>query len=79
MPTVKPCISCGNLRTHRALDMCDPCYQKHRYWADPEKNRAAARRSVTLTRLKRRGMSPKAAMKMIELMEASREDNHSHS
>jgi hypothetical protein len=52
--------------------MCDPCYQKHRYWADPEKNRAAARKSVTKTRLRRRGLSDKAALKLIELMEANR-------
>jgi hypothetical protein len=59
--------------------MCDPCYQRHRYWADPEKNRAAARRSVQLTRLKRRGVPIKAAKRMIELMEAQREDGQDHS
>lgn len=66
---------CGHTdRPHRALKMCDPCYQRHLYWLDPEKNRAAGRRSVQLARLKRKGVPPKVAKRMIELMEAERGD-----
>lgn len=61
-------------RKHRALGMCDPCYQRHRYWVDPEKNREDARRSVNLSRLRKRGVPDKQAKKLVELMEASRSD-----
>ena len=69
---------CHPERKHRALGMCDPCYQRHLYWLDPEKNREAARRSVMLTRLTRKGTPPKVAKRMIELMEAEREDGKDH-
>lgn len=66
------CGDCGEQKEHRALGLCDPCYQRHLYWTDVEKHRAAGRKSVQLTRLKRRGLPVKAALKMIELMEAQR-------
>lgn len=62
-------------RKHRALGMCDPCYQRHRYWIDPEKNREAARRSVSLARLKAKGVPVKVAKQLIELREAERNDD----
>ena len=70
---IRECGNCGERRPHRALGLCDPCYQRHLYWSDVEKHRAAGRKSVQLTRLKRRGLPVKAALKMIELMEAQRD------
>lgn len=67
-------LECGHEAKHRALGMCDPCYQRHLYWLDPEKNRQAARRSVALTRLTRKGVPTKVAKRMIDLMEAERGD-----
>lgn len=69
---IKTCAECGQMRKHRALQLCDPCYQRHLYHSDVAKHREAARRSMQLTRLKRRGVPIKQAKQMIDLMEAQR-------
>lgn len=63
------CPSCGLLKPHRAKGVCDPCYQRQRYWFDPDKHRAAGRRSMRMSRLRNKGVPNEIAKRMSDRWE----------
>lgn len=63
------CPSCGMRAAHRAKGVCDACYQRQNYWLDPEKHRAAGRRSMRMSRLRKKGVPDEIAKRLTDRWE----------